>query len=72
MLFQLAWTGLSVLFWLFGSQRGLLALGLGSFGFASRFGFLGPIAGLVSYFVVPEVCHTIDNTSIYLIMSLIK
>lgn len=55
MLFQLGWTLISILFWVFGSQRGLMALGLGSFGLAGGTGIFGLLTSALSYWIIPEV-----------------
>jgi len=55
MLFQLGWMLMSIVFWVLGSQRGLMALGLGSFGLGSGTGILGLFASVLSYWTVPEV-----------------
>lgn len=55
MIFQVLWSILSLVFYLNGSQRGLLSMGLSSFGLGMKSGLVGTAATLLSYFIVPSV-----------------
>lgn len=55
MIFQLIWAASSLVFWGLGSQRGLLALAMGTLGLGGSTGIFGVFSSLFAYFLFPDV-----------------